>query len=84
MKNNNPNDGEFDNWDPEHPSDNFFYMGPYNDNFKNMWDDWKKIQKDNEANYMSFDDIMKMFGNFDNMKKPNKNPRRPRNTPDMR
>ena len=69
MNDNTPNNGDFSNWDPEHPSDGFFYMGPYNENFKNMWDDWKKLQKDNEANYMSFDDIMKIFGNLENIKK---------------
>lgn len=84
MNDNNKNNDDMNNWDNEHPSDNFFYMGPYNQNFKNMWDDWKKIQDENAANYMSFDDIMKMFGNFDQVKKPNKSPRRQRNTPDMK
>ena len=83
MSDNPPNDGDFDNWNPELPGEGFFYMGPYNDKFKNMWNDWNKLQNDNAANYMSFDDIMKMFGNFDSMnninKKPNRNPRRPRN-----
>jgi hypothetical protein len=49
-----------------------------------MWDDWNKMQKDNASNYMSYDDIMKMFGNFDNMKKPHRQSRRPRNNPDMK
>jgi hypothetical protein len=84
MNDNNKNNDDMNNWDNEHPSDNFFYMGPYNSNFKNMWDDWQKMQNENAANYMSFDDIMKMFGNFDEVKKPNKSPRRPRPSPPMK
>lgn len=83
MRDNNSDNDDLNDFNPEHPSDGFFYMGPYNDKFKNMWNDWNKLQNDNAANYMSFDDIMKMFGNFDSMnnmnKKPNRNPRRPRN-----
>ena len=83
MRDNNSDNDDLNDFNPEHPSDGFFYMGPYNDKFKNMWNDWNKLQNDNAANYMSFDEIMKMFGNFDSMnnmnKKPNRNPRRPRN-----
>lgn len=83
MRDNNSDNDDLNDFNPEHPSDGFFYMGPYNDKFKNMWNDWNKLQNDNSANYMSFDDIMKMFGNFDSMnninKKPNRNSRRPRN-----
>lgn len=82
MKNNNPNDDDFENnFEPEHPSDGFFYMGPYNDKFKNMWNDWQKLQNDNAGNYMSYDDILKMFGNFDanNMKKQPRPARKQRN-----
>jgi hypothetical protein len=85
MSDNNRNNDDFENWDPEHPSDGFFYMGPFNDKFKNMWQDWNKLQNDNANNYMSFDDIMKMFGNSDAMnKKPMRPARKPRNNPDMK
>jgi hypothetical protein len=84
MRDNNSNNDDYENFGPEQPEDGFFYMGPFNDKFKNMWDDWNKMQKDNASNYMSYDDIMKMFGNFDNMKKPHRQSRRPRNNPDMK
>jgi hypothetical protein len=60
-------------------------MGPFNDKFKNMWEDWNKLQKDNAANYMSYDDIMKMFGNHSEQeKRPMNNKRRPRQNPNMK
>lgn len=86
MSDNIPNDGNFENWNPEHPSDGFFYMGPFNDKFKNMWSDWNKIQKQNESNFMSFEDIMKLFGDANQPSKPEMSPksRRPRNNPNSR
>lgn len=88
MRDNNSDNDDLNNFNPEHPSDGFFYMGPYNDKFKAMWNDWNKMQNENSANYMSFDEIMKMFGNFESIdnqnKKPNRNPRRPRNSSDIK
>lgn len=86
MSDNIPNDGDFENWNPEHPSDGFFYMGPYNDKFKDMWNDWTKMQKNNQSNYMSFDDIMKMFGeaNAQNKRDPNQKNRRPKPNPNVK
>jgi hypothetical protein len=85
MRDNNSNNDDFENFGPERPDDGFFYMGPFNDKFKNMWEDWNKMQKDNASNYMSYDDIMKMFGNIDSQnKRPMNNKRRPRQNPNMK
>jgi hypothetical protein len=80
MNDNNSNDGTND------PQDNFYYMGPFNDKFKNIWNDWQKMQNENASNYMNFDDIMKMFHDMDSQQRRPQNPksRKPRQNPNMK
>jgi hypothetical protein len=80
MNDNNSNDGMND------PQDDFYYMGPFNDKFKNMWNDWQKMQNENASNYMNFDDIMRMFHDIDskNMRPSNHKSRKPRQNPNVK
>lgn len=62
---NNSDHNDFMNWQngDEEPPKNFFYYGPFNDKFKDMWEKMhNKINKqdyvDDMKEYMNFDDLM--------------------------
>jgi hypothetical protein len=62
---NNSDHNDFINWQngDEEPPKNFFYYGPFNDKFKDMWEKMhNKINKqdyvDDMKEYMNFDDLM--------------------------
>jgi hypothetical protein len=86
MSGNNSDFNDFNNWMNGDNSPDDYYMGPFNDKFKNMWNDWQKMQNDNSSNYMNFDDIMKLFHNMDAQNKRPINPksRKPRQNPNMK
>lgn len=62
---NNSDHNDFMNWQngDEEPPKNFFYYGPFNDKFKDMWEKMhNKINKqdyvDDMKEYMNFDELM--------------------------
>ena len=62
---NNSDHNDFMNWQngDEEPPKNFFYYGPFNDKFKDLWEKMhNKINKqdyvDDMKEYMNFDELM--------------------------
>jgi hypothetical protein len=81
---NNSDYNDFQNWqngddnDPSNPNNGFFYYGPFNPKFKNMWN---KMQNNEDyfehmQEYLNMDDILKQWSKqLNNKPNPNKQPR---------
>ena len=76
---NNSDHNDFINWQngDEEPPKNFFYYGPFNDKFKDMWEKMhNKINKqdyvDDMKEYMNFDELMSDITK-NSKKKPSRN-----------
>lgn len=71
---NNSDHNDFINWQngDEEPPNNFFYYGPFNDKFKDMWN--KMHNKDEYAEqmkeYMNFDNLFDAISKYPKKKQP--------------
>ena len=76
---NNSDHNDFINWQngDEEPPKNFFYYGPFNDKFKDLWEKMhNKINKQDYAEemkeYMNFDELMSDISK-NSKKRPSRN-----------
>ena len=76
---NNSDHNDFMNWQngDEEPPKNFFYYGPFNDKFKDLWEKMhNKINKqdyvDDMKEYMNFDELMSDISK-NSKKRPSRN-----------
>lgn len=76
---NNSDHNDFMNWQngDEEPPKNFFYYGPFNDKFKDLWEKMhNKINKqdyvDDMKEYMNFDELMNDISK-NSKKRPSRN-----------
>ena len=76
---NNSDHNDFINWQngDEEPPKNFFYYGPFNDKFKDLWEKMhNKINKQDYAEemkeYMNFDELMSNISK-NSKKRPSRN-----------
>lgn len=76
---NNSDHNDFMNWQngDEEPPKNFFYYGPFNDKFKDLWEKMhNKINKQDYAEemkeYMNFDELMSDISK-NSKKRPSRN-----------
>jgi len=82
---NNSDHNDFINWQngDEEPPKNFFYYGPFNDKFKDLWEKMhNKINKEDYVEdmkeYMNFDELMSDISKY-----PKKRPSKSKSTKTM-